>query len=72
MSKFIYYTDEQKEQARRTDIVSLLKSQGEHVKKSGSEYQWKHGSEKITIRGNLWYHQYERVGGDVIEFVKRF
>lgn len=72
MSRYVYFTDEQKEQARRTDIVSLLKSQGEKLKKSGTEYQWNDGSEKITIRGNLWYDQYERVGGDAIEFVKRF
>ncbi len=72
MSKYIHFTEEQKAQARRTDIVSLLKSQGETVKRSGSEYEWKDGSAKITIRGNLWYHQYDRVGGDAIDFVRRF
>lgn len=72
MSKYIHFTEEQKAQARRTDIVSLLKSQGEIVKRSGSEYEWKDGSAKITIRGNLWYHQYDRVGGDAIDFVRRF
>lgn len=72
MSTYIHFTDEQKAQARQTDIVSLLKSQGETVKRSGSEYEWKDGSAKVTIRGNLWFHQYERVGGDTIDFVRRF
>lgn len=72
MSIYIHFTDEQKAQARQTDLVSLLKSQGEAVKRSGSEYEWKDGSQKVTIRGNLWFHQYDRVGGDAIDFVRRF
>lgn len=69
---FVCFTNEQKEQARRTNLVELLRSQGETVKRSGSEYEWKTGSQKVTIRDNLWYHQYERVGGDAIDFVCRF
>lgn len=72
MSQYIHFTNEQKAQARQTDIVSLLKPQGETVKRSGSEYEWKDGSQKVTLRGNLWFHQYERVGGDAIDFVRRF
>lgn len=69
---YINFTKEQKIKAHQTDLVSLLKSQGETVKRSGSEYEWKDGSQKVTIRGNLWFHQYDRVGGDAIEFVRRF
>lgn len=69
---YIHFTEEQKQQARETDIVSILQSQGEQVKKSGSEYEWLHNSQKITIRDNLWFHQYERVGGDAIDFVRKF
>ena len=72
MSTYIYFTDEQKEQARQTDLVSLLESQGETLKRSGREYEWKDGSAKVTIRGNLWFHQYDRQGGDAIDFVRRF
>ena len=72
MSTYIHFTEEQKVQTRQTDIVSLRISQGETVKRSGSEYEWKDGSQKVTIRGNLWYHQYDRVGGDAIDFVRRF
>lgn len=69
---YINFTNEQKAQARQTDIVSLLESQSETIKRSGSEYEWKAGAAKVTIRGNLWFHQYDRVGGDTIDFVRRF
>ena len=72
MSGYIHFTDEQKMQARQTALVSLLTSQGETVKRSGSEFEWKNGSAKVTIRGNLWFHQYDRQGGDAIDFVRRF
>lgn len=72
MSKYINFTKEQREQARRTDLANFLISQGEKVKKSGSEYEWLDGSQKVTIRGHLWYHQYEQKGGDAVGFVCRF
>ena len=72
MSGYIPFTDEQKEKARRTDLAGLLRSQGEALRKSGSELEWLDGSQKVTIRGNLWFHQYEQVGGDTIDFVRKF
>ena len=69
---YIHFTEEQKQQARQTDIVGLLQGLSEQVKKSGSEYEWFYNSQKITIRDNLWFHQYERVGGDAIDFMRRF
>lgn len=72
MSRFIPFTDEQKEKARRTDLAGLLRSQGETLRKSGSELEWLDGTQKVTIRGNLWFHQYEQVGGDSIDFVRKF
>ena len=42
------------------------------LKKEGKNYVWRSGSEKVTIRGNVWYHQYERVGGEAVDFVKKF
>ena len=71
-TKYVHFTDEQKEQARQTDLCELLRSQGEKLKRSGSEYEWKDGSQKVTIRGNLWFHQYDQQGGDAIDFVRRF
>ena len=72
ISTYIYFTKEQREQARRTDLANFLIGQGEKVKKSGSEYEWLDGSQKVTIRGHLWYHQYEQKGGDAVDFVRRF
>ena len=72
MSRYIHFNEQQKEQARQTDLVELLRSQGERLKPSGHEYEWRDGSAKVTIRGNLWFHQYEEVGGDAIDFVRRF
>lgn len=72
ISTYIHFTKEQREQARQTDLANFLINQGEKVKKSGSEYEWLDGSQKVTIRGHLWYHQYEQKGGDAIDFVRRF
>lgn len=72
ISSYINFTKEQREQARRTDLASFLINQGEKVKRSGSEYEWLDGSQKVTIRGHLWYHQYEQKGGDAVDFVRRF
>ena len=72
ISIYIHFTKEQREQARRTDLANFLISQGEKVRKSGSEYEWLDGSQKVTIRGHLWYHQYEQKGGDAVDFVRRF
>ena len=72
ISTYIHFTKEQREQARRTDLANFLISQGENVKKSGSEYEWLDGSQKVTIRGHLWYHQYEQKGGDAIDFIRKF
>ena len=54
-TKYIHFTEQQKEQARQTDIAEMLRSQGETLRRSGSEYEWRDGSEKVTVRGNLWF-----------------
>lgn len=72
MSELYYFSPEQKEIAQRTDLVELLRSQGEPLKPSGSEYEWKYQGQKVTVRRNLWYHQYEQLGGDAVAFVRKF
>ena len=72
MSQFIYFTPKEKETARNADIAEMLMCAGEKLKRSGSEYEWGEGSERVTIRGNLWYHQYEQKGGNAVSFVQRF
>ena len=69
---YIHFTEAQKLAARETDLVAFLQCRGEELKRSGSEYEWRDGAQKVTIRGNVWFHQYERVGGDAIDFVRRF
>ena len=35
-------------QAGRTDLVYWLRSRGETLKKSGSEWEWKYHDERVT------------------------
>lgn len=72
MSELYYFTERQKEIAERTNLVELLRSQGETLKPSGTEWEWLCRGQKVTIRNNLWYHQYEQVGGDAVSFVRKF
>ena len=51
-TQYIHFTEEQKQTARQIDIAELLRSHGETLKRSGSEYEWRDGSAKVTIRGN--------------------
>lgn len=72
MAKFIYFTEEQKERVRQTDLVTYLKRNGYPLKRAGAEYIWESPQGKVTVRGNRWYHQYDREGGYVISFFQRF
>lgn len=69
---YIEFTEEQKRQANETDLVSLLERNGQQVKRVGSEYEWKDGGQTVSIKDNLWFHQYEQVGGTTIGFVRKF
>lgn len=72
MSIFKLFTKDQKEKAHNSNIVEVLVLKGEITRKSGTEYEWMDNGMKVTIRDNLWYHQYDHVGGDAISFVMRF
>ena len=39
MAKFVYFTPEEKARAQNTDLVSLLRAQGERPIRSGREYR---------------------------------
>ena len=69
---YIHFTPEQIEQAQNADLEAFLRSRRERLKKSGSEWEWRDGSAKVTIRQNQWYHHYEQTGGKAIDFVRRF
>ncbi len=66
------FTKEEREKARTTDLAEFLRSQGGEIKRSGSENMWLSGGQKVTLRGNLWFHQYEQVGGDAADFACKF
>lgn len=68
-TKYVHLTEEQKQAANETDIASFLQSQGENIKRSGSEYEWVgHG---ITLRGNSFYDHYNQKGGGPVNFVQQ-
>ena len=65
-------TKQQRYLAGRTDLVALLRSRGETLKKLGSEWEWRFHDERITIRGHLWFDQYTQKGGDAVDFFRYF
>ena len=66
------FSEQEIKRAAETDIVDMLRRQGEELKAVGSEYEWKHGADRITIRGCQWYNHYEERGGNAIKFVQEF
>lgn len=72
MTKHTYYSEEEKSAARHTDIASFLTARGEQLKRSGSEFEWTNGCEKITIRGCVWFNHYRLEGGNAVDFVRCF
>ena len=65
-------TKQQRYLAGRTDLVALLRSRGETLKRLGSEWEWKFHDERVTIRGHLWFDQYTQRGGDAVDFFRYF
>ena len=70
MSQFIYFTPEEKARAQNTDLVSLLRAQGERPVRSGREFRTPNDP-SITVRGNKWFDHSARVGGYAVSFVQR-
>ena len=66
---FIYFSEQEKQAANESDIVSFLQRQGQEVKRCGREYMWDSPSGKVSINGSEWYSQYERVGGGAVGLV---
>jgi len=69
---YVKFTEEERNRARETNLADFLEEHGETVKKSGSEFVWLDGDQKVTLRKNLFFHQYEQKGGDAIDFVRKF
>ena len=69
---YIRFTEQEKQEALEADIVTLLMKNGLEVKRAGSEYMWMYGDEPVSIKHNLWFNHYEQVGGNTIDFVKKY
>jgi hypothetical protein len=67
---FIPFTQTQLAQAKQTDLAAFLASQGEQLRRSGSEFEWI--DHHITIRDNQFFDQYEGKGGTAIDFVRKY
>ena len=65
------FTDEQLQRASKIDIVSMLQSQGETVKKQGRVYRWMRYDSTVIDR-NRWYRHSREVGGGPIQFMQHF
>ena len=70
-TEYIQFTEEQKQRAANTDLAAFLLSQGENLKRCGSEMLWEAGG-RVTIRDNIWYSQYEQKGGNAVQFVEKY
>ncbi len=66
------YSKEQIQRANDTSIVDFLRDRGQQIRRVGSEYEWMDGNETVSIKDNMWFHQYDRVGGTTISFVQKF
>ena len=71
MSKYIYFTPEEKARAQNTDLVSLLRAQGERPVRSGREFR-PPNDPSITVRGNKWFDHSKCEGGYAVSFVQRY
>ena len=70
-TKYIHFSNEQKNRANSVDLVDFLRSQGEEVERSGHEYRWKR-HDSVTISGSRWFRHSAEEGGHAIDFVKEF
>lgn len=75
--QFIPFTEEEKQQANQTDLVSFLQMRGEILKPVGKEYKLiyhdesgKHDS--ITISGSKWFDHKNQIGGGAVKFMQIF
>lgn len=70
-TEYIQFTEEQKQRAANTDLAAFLLSQGESLKRCGSEMLWEAGG-RVTIRDNIWFSQYEQKDGNAVQFVEKY
>lgn len=69
--KYKRFSEEQLMRASNIDIVQMLKSQGETLKKQGKVYRWMR-YDSTVIHQNEWYRHSRQVGGGPIQFMQHF
>lgn len=70
MSKYIYFTDEQKNRANAVDLEAWLTMHGEKLLRSGREKRLA-SDHSITVHGNEWFDHATGEGGLAIDFLQR-
>ena len=65
------YTQAQIDQANQVDLAEFLRSHGEELIRSGSEYRWKR-HDSLTIKGSKWFRHSQSAGGYPVDFVMEF
>ena len=71
------FTDAQLQAANSVDLSTFLRSRGEKLIKSGSEYRWVYRDgngehDSVTVRGGEWFDHRRQLGGDAIGFLQEF
>ena len=67
----MHYTQEQIDRANAVSLEDFLRSQGEELIKSGSEYRWKK-HDSLTVCENKWFRHSQSKGGFPVDFVMEF
>ena len=57
----MHYTQEQIDRANAVSLEDFLRSQGEELIKSGSEYRWKK-HDSLTVCENKWFRHSQSKG----------
>ena len=65
------YTQAQIDQANQVDLAEFLRSHGEELIRSCSEYRWKR-HDSLTIKGSKWFRHSQSTGGYPVDFVMEF
>ncbi len=68
---YIHFTEEQKQQANRVNLVELLRFKGEPLTRSGREYRMER-NHSVTVQGSEWYDHAAEKGGGPVSFLKEF
>jgi len=71
------FSERQFDDAKNTDLFAFLRSRGEKLVRSGSEYRlvYRDGAgehDSVSIRGNRWFDHKRQLGGDAIGFLQEF